>query len=58
MNVFLLTKIKTKLKEAAEDECLLTIIGNKVDLCENDESRVVKYKDGAYLADVCFRCFS
>jgi hypothetical protein len=39
-------------KECASDECVLAVIGNKIDLCENDESRVVKYKDGANLADV------
>ena len=39
-------------KECASEECVLAIIGNKIDLCENDESRVVKYKDGSCLADV------
>jgi small GTP-binding protein len=40
------------LRESADEDCVLTIIGNKIDLCENDEDRVVKYKDGAALADV------
>ena len=30
----------------------MTIVGNKTDLCEDDEDRVVKTKDGAKLADV------
>ena len=33
---------------------MLTIIGNKIDLCENDDTRVVRYKDGAHLADVIY----
>ena len=41
-----------KKKETASSECLITIIGNKIDLCKNDSSRVVKYKDGADLAEV------
>ena len=42
----------TSMKECANEDCVLTIIGNKIDLCENDDTRVVKYKDGAHLADV------
>ena len=30
------------------------MIGNKIDLCENDENRVVKFKDGEMLANVSF----
>ena len=44
--------ILPRFKECASEECVLAIIGNKIDLCENDESRVVKYKDGSCLADV------
>jgi GTPase SAR1 family protein len=44
----------TSMRECASDECVLTIIGNKIDLCENEDCRVVKYKDGAKLADVNF----
>lgn len=39
-------------KETASAECLLTIIGNKIDLTKNDDNRVVKFKDGANLAKV------
>jgi len=42
----------TSIKECVTEDCVLTIIGNKIDLCENDDSRPVKYKDGAQLADV------
>lgn len=45
-------KIRFKIKESASDDCLLSIIGNKIDLCDTEEDRVVKYKDGANLADV------
>lgn len=43
----------TSIKECVSEDCVLTIIGNKIDLCENDDDRPVKYKDGAQLADVC-----
>ncbi len=36
---------------AAED-CVIILVGNKIDLCTDDEQRPVKYKDGAKLADV------
>lgn len=42
------------MKECATEDCVLSIIGNKIDLCDNDDSRPVKYKDGAHLADVIF----
>ncbi len=32
----------------------MILIGNKTDLCNDDEQRPVKYKDGAKLADVYF----
>lgn len=35
-----------------EDDCVLCLIGNKVDLCPTEDSRVLKYKDGVKLADV------
>ncbi len=38
----------------AEDDCVIILIGNKTDLCTDDEQRPVKYKDGAKLADVYF----
>ena len=41
-------------KENASVDCLLTIIGNKTDLCKNDSTRVVKYIDGVSLAEVTF----
>ena len=31
---------------------MLVLIGNKIDLSEDDQRRVVKTKDGAKLADV------
>ena len=30
----------------------MALVGNKIDLCDDDERRPVKYKDGAKLADV------
>jgi hypothetical protein len=39
-------------KESAEDDCVVALVGNKTDLCDDDEKRPVKYKDGAKLADV------
>ena len=42
----------TFLKESADENCMLTIIGNKIDLCETEDSRVIKYKNGSTLADV------
>ena len=39
-------------EESAEDDCVVAIVGNKTDLCDDDEKRPVKYKDGAKLADV------
>lgn len=41
-------------KESAEEDCVVAIVGNKTDLCDDDEKRPVKYKDGAKLADVNF----
>ncbi len=40
------------LQESAEDDCIVALVGNKTDLCQDDEKRPVKYKDGAKLADV------
>jgi len=31
---------------------VIVLVGNKIDLCNDDEQRPVKYKDGAKLADV------
>jgi len=44
------------LKESAEDDCIVALVGNKTDLCGDDDKRPVKYKDGAKLADV-YRLF-
>lgn len=41
----------TSVREAADDDCVVAIVGNKTDLCDDDEKRPVKYKDGAKLAD-------
>ncbi|CAF3426197.1 unnamed protein product [Rotaria socialis] len=41
----------TSVRESAEDDCVLALVGNKTDLCDDDEKRPVKYKDGAKLAD-------
>ncbi len=41
-----------KSKESADEDCLLAIIGNKIDLCDSEDSRVIKYKNGSILADV------
>lgn len=41
-----------KKKESADEDCLLTIIGNKIDLCESEDARVIKYKNGSVIADV------
>jgi hypothetical protein len=32
----------------------MALVGNKTDLCNDNEQRPVKYKDGAKLADVIF----
>jgi len=39
-------------KRCASDECVLMLVGNKLDLCENgsDQCRVVKMKDGEWVA--------
>ena len=42
-------------QESAEDDCVVALVGNKTDLCDDDEKRPVKYKDGAKLADVKFQ---
>ena len=39
-------------QESAEDDCVVALVGNKTDLCDDDDKRPVKYKDGAKLADV------
>ena len=39
------------IRECASEECLLTIIGNKVDLCPDETYRVVRQKDGETLAN-------
>uniref|UniRef100_A0A914X1U8 EF-hand domain-containing protein n=1 Tax=Plectus sambesii TaxID=2011161 RepID=A0A914X1U8_9BILA len=44
-------------KDGVDDNCVLCIVGNKVDLYENDESRVVKYKHGERLAEDCKALF-
>ncbi|CAF1094819.1 unnamed protein product [Rotaria sordida] len=41
----------TSVRESAEDDCVIALVGNKTDLCDDDEKRPVKYKDGAKLAD-------
>jgi len=41
----------TSVRESADDDCVVAIVGNKTDLCGDDEKRPVKYKDGAKLAD-------
>ncbi|CAF1005588.1 unnamed protein product, partial [Brachionus calyciflorus] len=40
----------SSMKESASEDCVLVVIGNKTDLCPNDEKRVVRNKDGAGLA--------
>ena len=42
----------TSMRESASEDCVLVVIGNKIDLCPNDERRVVRNKDGAGLASV------
>ena len=46
------TRCHSLFQESAEDDCVVAIVGNKTDLCDDDERRPVKYKDGAKLADV------
>ncbi|CAF0852251.1 unnamed protein product [Adineta steineri] len=41
----------TSVRESAEDDCIVALVGNKTDLCGDDDKRPVKYKDGAKLAD-------
>jgi hypothetical protein len=50
-SVYLLPSICVK-QESAEDDCVVALVGNKTDLCDDDDKRPVKYKDGAKLADV------
>ena len=38
------------MRECANEDCLLTVIGNKIDICQSEDQRVVKHKDGANLA--------
>jgi len=39
-------------KDGVEQDCVLCLVGNKVDLCDNNEDfRVVKHKDGLKLAE-------
>jgi len=40
------------LQEGTEEGTVLLLAGNKTDLSEDDDDRVVKMKDGARLADV------
>jgi GTPase SAR1 family protein len=35
-----------------DSDCLIAIIGNKIDLCPNEKHRVIKYLDGEILAKV------
>ena len=39
-------------QDGCEEGTVLLLVGNKTDLSEEDEQRVVKTKDGAKLADV------
>ncbi|CAF0791335.1 unnamed protein product [Adineta steineri] len=41
----------TSVQELAEEDCVIALVGNKTDLCNDDDQRPVKYKDGAKLAD-------
>ena len=38
------------IRENASEDCLVTIVGNKIDLCEREDHRVVRFKDGEQLA--------
>ncbi|CAF4169459.1 unnamed protein product [Rotaria sp. Silwood2] len=42
-------------QELTDEDCIIVLVGNKTDLCNDDERRPVKYKDGAKLADE-YRC--
>ncbi|CAF1114045.1 unnamed protein product [Rotaria sp. Silwood1] len=42
-------------QELTDEDCVIVLVGNKTDLCTDDERRPVKYKDGAKLADE-YRC--
>jgi len=35
-----------------EENCVICLVGNKVDLIPDENCRVLKYKDGQRLADV------
>ena len=39
-------------QEGASDDAMLMLIGNKMDLAEDDTSKVVSMKNGSQLADV------
>lgn len=39
------------IKEGAEDNAMVLLIGNKTDMCQSDEDRVVRAKDGEKMAD-------
>lgn len=42
----------SSVKEGVEEHCVLCVVANKIDLCENEENRAVSFKDGATLAEV------
>ncbi|CAF3256647.1 unnamed protein product [Rotaria socialis] len=45
----------SSIQESTDEDCTLVLVGNKIDLCADDEHRPVKYKDGSRLANTC-RC--
>ncbi|CAF1660948.1 unnamed protein product [Rotaria magnacalcarata] len=45
----------SSIQESTDEDCTLVLVGNKIDLCADDEYRPVKYKDGARLANE-YRC--
>ena len=51
--IYYFTDVKVHVpQEGVEEGTVLVLIGNKTDLCEDEEQRVVKTKDGARMADV------
>ena len=50
--LYYVTLCYVTLQEGTEDGTVMVLVGNKTDLAEDDDNRVVKTKDGVKLADV------
>lgn len=39
-------------KDGADESAVIVLVGNKLDLAESDETKIIKYKEGSRVADV------